>query len=95
MKQCTPCITIRTVIYLIYKNFIKDAYINFKNDYRSYSNVNAAVCELDYNNVPVSIKKKEASIISDIRRVATERYNELEAQRLLKEAQSAIQKEAQ
>jgi hypothetical protein len=47
MNQCKPCITIRTVLFLMWKNYITDATKNFRSDYRSYSRVNATVCELD------------------------------------------------
>lgn len=46
MKQCKPCITIRDITKIILYN-IKSTYENIKSDIKSYSRVNATVCELD------------------------------------------------
>ena len=80
MKDCKPCITIRTVLKLLYKNFVVEAYQRFRSDYRSYSMVNATACELDNSGKELDINhltettKHTVKTVHDIRSMAKENY---------------------
>lgn len=45
--DCKPCITIRTILKLIWLNYVVNATKTFKEDYKSYSRVNATSCVLE------------------------------------------------
>jgi hypothetical protein len=90
MTNCKPCITIRQIARIIYIN-LKDCYKNIKDDIKAYRTVNATVCHLDtgkYGTIPAH------NVVAAIKKEAQEKYNPVEAQSLLKEAQDAIKKEA-
>lgn len=74
-KKCKPCITVRTIFKLLYKNYIVEASKSFKRDYRSYSVINATSCELDYNHNPVDLLGKEGfQSIKEIREMASKNF---------------------
>lgn len=53
MSQCKPCITIRDYVKIVWNNS-KQFVSNVRADIRSYSRVNATVCELDRPLPPLS-----------------------------------------
>ena len=77
MKQCKPCMTLRTAVKLFWKNYVVEATYNFKQDYKSYSRVNATECVLDREGggpVPL-IDSYIAKSVKDIRKLATANFN--------------------
>ena len=46
MKQCKPCITVRTITKLLWKNYVVEATNRFKQDYRSYRLIGLTECVL-------------------------------------------------
>lgn len=72
MKQCKPCITIRDITKILYNN-IKLAYKNTRDDIKSYSRVNATVCELSKPSPP--FWSAEYKAIQKIRKEAQDNYD--------------------
>lgn len=70
--KCKPCITIRTVLRLLWENYVIAATKNFRDDYRSYSRVNATACELDYAPKYIPVDKHLAAI----RKLAQENFDD-------------------
>lgn len=93
MKQCKPCITIRMILKILWLNsklFIS----NVRNDIRSYSNINATVCELDKTTDTVDLNKlteptrNTLTKLDEIRREAQNNYipSESHGKRMLADA---------
>ena len=71
MKECKPCIQIRTVIKLLWKNYIVEATHRFREDYRSNKMIGAVTCTLAQS----SPKDMTPDSIVSIRKMAMESYN--------------------
>ena len=69
MKQCKPCITIRTTIKLLWKCYVVDATKNFKKEYTSLKTIGAVVCILPTGPIRVD------TLVTDIRNKAKENYD--------------------
>lgn len=70
--KCKPCITIRTALKLFWRCYVTDATKNFRDEYRSYSRVNATACELDFAPKYIPVDKQLAAI----RKLAQENFDE-------------------
>ena len=46
MNQCKPCITLRTIARLLWKNYVIEATNRFKQDYKSYRLIGMVECVL-------------------------------------------------
>ena len=73
--KCKPCITIRTVLRLLWENYVIAATKNFRDDYRSYSRVNATACELDHPS-PLRMMTYENEVVNKIRKLAKENFDD-------------------
>ena len=71
MKQCKPCITIKT-IYCLAKIHWK----NFRKDVKEWSRINQIACELPpQTNDPYWYQKSLQHNLNAIRKLAQENYN--------------------
>lgn len=77
MNHCKPCITIRDITKIILNN-IKLTYKNIKSDIKSYSRVNATVCELSK-----PAKKQWYEYELDAIKKEAQRENDKEAHRVI------------
>lgn len=80
MSQCKPCLTIRAFLKILWLNS-KLFVSNVRSDMRSYSNINATVCELDHitsttvnPEVLTEQTRTALSIVQDIRKAAKDNY---------------------
>ena len=71
MKQCKPCITIKTIFMLA-----KIHWKNFRKDVKQYSYVNKIACELPpQTNDPNWYSKSLQANINAVRKLAQEHYD--------------------
>lgn len=80
MNRCQPCMTLRTIIKLLWKNYVVDATKNFKREYNSYSMISLVSCSLDnpsLGQVPL-IDKNECADIKTIRAVAAKNFEKVD-----------------
>lgn len=68
MKQCKPCITIRTTIKLLWKCYVVDATKSYKREYNSIKTIGTVVCMLPTGPIRVD------TLVADIRKKAQENY---------------------
>jgi hypothetical protein len=70
MKQCKPCITVRTIAKLLWKNYVVEATSRFKQDYRSYRLIGLTECVLP--TVPQARATKD---VAKVRELASGNYD--------------------
>ena len=70
MKQCKPCITVRTIVELMWKNYVVEATNRFKQDYRSYQLIGLTECVLP--TVPQARATKD---VAKVRELASGNYD--------------------
>jgi hypothetical protein len=69
MNQCKPCITIRTIVELLWKNYVVEATNRFKQDYRSYRLIGLTECVL-----PAVPPAKPTKDVLKVREIAKQNY---------------------
>jgi hypothetical protein len=69
MNQCKPCITIRTIVELLWKNYVVEATSRFKQDYKSYRLISLTECVL-----PAVAPAKVADDVLKVREIAKQNY---------------------
>ena len=70
MKQCKPCITVRTIAKLLWKNYVVEATNRFKQDYRSYRLIGMVECVL-----PAVAPVKPTKDVLKVRELAKGNYD--------------------
>ena len=69
MNQCKPCITIRTIAKLLWKNYVIEATSRFKQDYKSYRLIGLTECVL-----PAVAPAKPTKDVLKVREIAKQNY---------------------
>ena len=69
MKQCKPCITVRIIAKLLWKNYVVEATSRFKQDYKSYRLIGMAECVL-----PAVAPVKPTKDVVKVRELAKQNY---------------------
>jgi hypothetical protein len=69
MNQCKPCITVRTIVELLWKNYVVEATSRFKQDYKSYRLIGMVECVL-----PAVAPAKVADDVLKVREIAKQNY---------------------
>jgi hypothetical protein len=70
MNQCKPCITIRTIAKLLWKNYVIEATSRFKQDYKSYRLIGLTECVL-----PAVAPAKPTKDVLKVRELASGNYD--------------------
>ena len=70
MNECKPCITLRTILKLLWKNYVIESTNQFKQDCKSYRLIGQVVCVLP--KVPPSEPHKN---VLDIREKAMQNFD--------------------
>ena len=73
MKECKPCIEIRTILKLLWKNYVVEATERFRYDYRSSKMIGAVVCILP--KMGTQPLRDPHPVIEKIQKTAKERYD--------------------
>lgn len=86
MKQCRPCVSIRTFFTLLKKH-----YQAFRKELQSHSLIGYSACEIKYNKKKLSLYNSWPVI--DTRNKATVMYDKKAAEKLRYEISEEIKKE--
>ena len=69
INQCKPCITVRTIVELLWKNYVVEATNRFKQDYKSYRLIGMVECVL-----PAVSPAKPTEDVIKVREIAKQNY---------------------